>query len=196
VPKPVKYLMAWAVATSIGIGVALLGVRVVLQSTSAERPPLVVAPDAQATQASDLSTPASLAPTPTPTPTSTRSARTGTPTPTTSTPTKAPGGQGPGAVKPAPGAGGRARPDSVRLCEGDDRGLIQSYTMLGGRAAVGFSPGQVCLVSAIPRSGHVVSVEREGGDRLLVRFRSEHHQSELDASWADQPVARSKEIFW
>jgi hypothetical protein len=206
VPKPLKYLLAWAVATSIGVGVALLGVRVVLESTSAQRPSLVKAPAAVAAgaQVSGTSTPRPSQAADT----TARPTRAATPRPSPSRAETAGRDRTAGASRLCAdgGTGGRDREDGRDGREDGDRdgegrddeagdGFIQSYEMLGGRAAIRFAPGRVCLVSATPRSGHVVTVVPERPDRLIVRFRSENHQSELDATWVDRPVARSRETF-
>jgi hypothetical protein len=191
VPKPLQYLVAWVVATSVGVGVALLGVRVVLESTSPRRPSLVKAPEAIAVTG-EVSGATRHPGTPRPT------ARGVAATPTPSTATPRPSPSRPNRPGP-PRSTGTPRPaNTVQLCDDrgtDDGAFIQSYEMYGGRAAVRYAPGRVCLVSAAPRTGHVVTVSPERPDRLVVRFQSRAHSSELVAMWLGVPIAQSREIW-
>jgi hypothetical protein len=203
VPKPLKYLVAWSVATSIGIGMALLGVRVVLQSTSAVRPPMVAAPDPYPADRAP-SRPIGASPEPPAERETERPDRAGGPgrgatTRPASTPTSRPS-PSPSA---SPGRGGDGRGDGEQRrpvperCEGEvGTAVTESYLMLGGRAAVRFAPDRVCLVSATPLPGHEMSVSQAAQDHLVVRFRGGNHQSELDARWVGQPQARSRETWF
>jgi hypothetical protein len=64
---------------------------------------------------------------------------------------------------------------------------------VGGTATIRFEPGRVSLVSATPKAGFEAKVEQYVADELSVRFRSDTHESRIDAKWDGGPRADIEE---
>lgn len=65
-------------------------------------------------------------------------------------------------------------------------GATRTYTLVGGSAAVRFTPSGATLLWATPNPGFEAEVDQEGG-RLKVEFESDTHRSELEAWWDGGP---------
>ena len=62
--------------------------------------------------------------------------------------------------------------------------IEQTFELVGGRAAISFSPTQIVVVWATPAPGYTVSSHPEDGG-LEVEFNNGVHESKLEAWWAD-----------
>lgn len=62
----------------------------------------------------------------------------------------------------------------------------QTFTLIGGTAAISFSPSRVEVLWATPNPGFGVSIETESPG-IKVEFRADHHRSRVDAWWAGGP---------
>ena len=84
------------------------------------------------------------------------------------------GGAGGGASSPAPAAASTSR----------------TFTLIGGTASVSCTGGQVLLNWATPNSGFAVDTgSSDGGAKVEVRFRSDAHESQLQA-WCSGGVVQ------
>lgn len=63
----------------------------------------------------------------------------------------------------------------------------RTYNTVGGSATIRFEPGRVSLVSATPAAGFDAQLEQEQPAELYVRFRSESHESKVEAKWENGP---------
>lgn len=88
----------------------------------------------------------------------------------------------PVAVDPAPPA--PAAPASAET---------RTYRLIGGTATLRFSASGVTVVTATPNAGFSVKVEPEQGDGVKVEFESDDHRSRVDGSWVDGPVDEVRE---
>ncbi|GLZ33819.1 hypothetical protein Lesp02_60070 [Lentzea sp. NBRC 105346] len=181
--RSVGYLSAWAVATTVAVGLSWLGIRSALDSgvtaepqalvsTDGGQPAIVDAPSitevaspAPTTVSSSVAPPAAPTPVPGPPP----ATRANVPT-TTTTAAKAPA----------------AQPDQgVWQSDGS---YVRSFQLKGGEVTARFTPQNVEAMSAVPHEGYSVSVEQPGGP-LVVNFRTTSGRlSRLEATWGDGPT--------
>ena len=75
----------------------------------------------------------------------------------------------------------------------DARSETRTYRTTGGAAAVRFEPGGVTLVWATPEAGFEARVSQSSPGEISVRFRSDDHESRIDASWEGGPVDEVEE---
>lgn len=69
----------------------------------------------------------------------------------------------------------------------------RTYSLVGGTAILRFAPTGVTVVTATPNHGYSVDVEQEHGNGVKVEFESDAHESRVDGWWADGPVDRVRE---
>lgn len=120
------------------------------------------------------------------------------PSPTTTATTVPPG---PAATVPvtrpapsAPATGGPAAtaPPVATAPSTTASAVTRTYGLVGGSAAVRFSPSGATLLWATPNDGFTVEVEPEGNG-IKVEFESPGHRSRLDAWWDGGPRDRIRE---
>jgi hypothetical protein len=192
----------WLGATIVAIAVAWQGVGFVGREVTGQRPAALSAGEVQAqlgatttsTTVADPASPRGASPDAAPlstTPTTvTRSGK-----PVTTPATSATGGP-PTTVR---GSGGQAglgpRPDDHEPPPPTSTTTVQSasaetrtYNTIGGTAVIRFEPGKVSVVSANPKAGFDYQPEQSSPSELRVRFRSDTHESRIDAKWEGGPV--------
>ncbi len=64
----------------------------------------------------------------------------------------------------------------------------RTSTLVGGTATLRFTAAGVTVVTATPKAGFSVEVEPEHGNGVQVEFRSDDHRSRVDGWWADGPL--------
>jgi hypothetical protein len=69
--------------------------------------------------------------------------------------------------------------------------VTRTYTLVGGTAAIEFSPSGVEVAWATPAPGFTVAVS--SGGTVTVEFRADHHRSRVDAWWDGGPQDRIRE---
>lgn len=174
--------VVWLVAAAVAVTVAWQGVSVVGDQVTDERPAPLAASDIEARLAEEAATSTTTADaSSTSTTTSTTvvstdtSASGGGPVPTTPTTTAPVPTVVPTTTVPAPATETR------------------TYNLVGGTAALRFSPSGVTVVFANPAPGFSVEVEPEHGNGVKVEFESESHESRVDGWWDGGPVDRVDE---
>lgn len=70
--------------------------------------------------------------------------------------------------------------------------IEQTFELIGGRAAVSFSPTEILVVWATPEPGYTVESHPEDGG-IEVEFNNGVHESKLEAWWADGPRFETRE---
>ncbi|MGB5756600.1 MAG: hypothetical protein WBM50_06770 [Acidimicrobiales bacterium] len=70
--------------------------------------------------------------------------------------------------------------------------IEQTFDLIGGRAAIRFSPTEVVVVWATPAPGYTASSQREDGG-VEIEFSNGVHESKLEAWWSDGPRSETKE---
>ena len=106
-----------------------------------------------------------------------------------------------GAVTPTPAASPTPTPNptpSARPSRSSRPSPVQTgsrtYTLTGGTVAVSCTGATIRLVYATPRGGFESTVEDAGPAEVEVRFRSEAHESKLEASCAGgRPIGDPEE---
>jgi hypothetical protein len=63
--------------------------------------------------------------------------------------------------------------------------VFSQHEMAGGVVVIRSRPGEVFLVSAVPKSGFIVEVEKSGPESVEVDFEGESYDGELHAEWRD-----------
>lgn len=180
--RSVGYLSAWAVTTTVAVGLSWLGIRSALDhGVSAEPAALVTGDGAQPTVVDAPSISEVASPTPT------------TPSPSSSV------------APPLAPTSPRARPivptttttAAQRQTAQPDQGVwqsdgsyLRSFRLKGGEVTARFTRQNVEAMSAVPHEGYSVSVEQPGGP-LVVNFRTaDGRLSRLEATWGDGPQWR------
>lgn len=173
-------VVAWVVAAVVAVAVASWGVGLVSRSVTDDRPAPLEAAQIQARL--DEATSTTAAPTST-TGSSTSTTATGATTivagdaPSTTTTTAPPPPSTTAAPAPATTAVGETR----------------TYNLVGGTAALRFSPRGVTVVFANPAGGFDVEVEPEHVNGVKVEFESDAHTSRVDGWWDGGPQERVEE---
>jgi hypothetical protein len=184
----------WLAATVVAIAVAWQGVGFVGREVTGQRPSALSAREVQAQLgattttapgADAATTPTTTAPSRQPTTTVIGSGRPGAPTTTTvvaprSSPS--PTTTVPRAAEPA--ASATTTTTTVQTAPTETR----TYNTVGGTAVIRFEPGKVSVVSANPKAGFDYEPEQSSPSELRVRFRSDTHESRINAKWEGGPV--------
>lgn len=176
-------VVAWVVAAVVAVAVASWGVGLVSRSVTDDRPAPLEAAQIQARL--DEATSTTTGPTSTTTGSATSSTAPGATTtvaggaPSTTTTT----------VSPPPPPPTTAAPAPTTTAAGETR----TYNLVGGTAALRFSPSGVTVVFANPASGFDVEIEPENVNGVKVEFESEAHKSRVDGWWDGGPQDRVEE---
>lgn len=72
-------------------------------------------------------------------------------------------------------------------------GEVRTYQLVGGSAALRFTPEGVTVEWATPAAGFSVEIEPEHGNGVKVEFRSDSHRSRVDGWWEGGPRDRIRE---
>ena len=70
---------------------------------------------------------------------------------------------------------------------------MRTYNLVGGTAALRFSPSGVTVEYATPKAGFTVEVEPENVNGVKVEFESADHKSRVDGWWDNGPRDRVRE---
>jgi hypothetical protein len=162
------YLTAWAVATTVTVGIAWLGIRSVLAAAAPARITPLSAADLR-----DAAPKAAPTPSPTPSPSAPPSATVApsdrpTPTPTDSW------------VPVADGKGGTA--------------FRRTFRTVGGDVVVVSSKGDVKIESSRPKLGYSVNLSRQTSESVIVSFFGPRRASRVWARWNSGPYAEVTEV--
>jgi hypothetical protein len=172
VGRRLAYLIAWAVATAVTVGVAWLGIRSVLVAAAPDRIAPLSAADLREAAPKAAPTPApvpSLSPSPTP-PVSVAVGPTAKPTPTPSeTWTPVPDGKGGTAYR-------------------------RTFRTSGGDVVVLSARGDVKIESTKPKSGFTVNVARQSAESVVVSFFGTRKATRIWARWMNGPYAEVAEV--
>ncbi|WP_330274330.1 hypothetical protein OG205_01150 [Lentzea sp. NBC_00516] len=178
--RSVGYLVAWALVTTVAIGLSWFGIRWAME-------PAPVA-------AVQVTTGSAVLPMPTvtsisvPPPESGPSVGTSPATPSSTRPPEITT-----SAVPAPPSSTDARPSSAQLPQGEwqsDGSYVHAFHLQGGDVVVRYRPQGVQALSATPADGYSVSVEQPGGP-LVVNFRNAAGRlSRLEATWNNGPTAK------
>jgi hypothetical protein len=167
------YLIAWAVATVVTVGIAWLGIRSVLvAAVPSTNSPL---------SAADLREAAP------------RAVPTLTPSPAPAPPTAS-------AVSPPPAsANASARPVSpdawIPISDGKGgTAFRRTFRTAGGEAIVVSGKGDVKIESMKPKAGYSVNVSRQSSESVIVSFFGPRKASRVWARWNDGPYAEVTEV--
>ncbi|USX52739.1 MULTISPECIES: hypothetical protein [Lentzea] len=179
--RSVGYLVAWALVTTVAVGLSWFGIRWAME-------PAPVAALEATTESAVLPMPTVTSLT-VPPPDSGPSA--GTPPVTTSS-TRPPVVT---TTVPVPPSSTDARPTSAQSPspQGEwqaDGSYVHAFNLRGGDVVVRYRPQGVQALSATPADGYSVSVEQPGGP-LVVNFRNAAGRlSRLEATWNNGPTAK------
>lgn len=163
------YLLAWAVATAVTVGVSWLGIRSVLSVATPEH----VSP----LSAAEMRKVAPESPSPSPTPTPAV-----LPTP---------------AVIVSPAAKPSPTPAETWSAFSDGRGRTayrRTFRAAGGDVTVISARGDVKIESSKPKQGFSVNVNRQSGESVMVTFVSPRKASRIWAKWSNGPYAEVTEV--
>ena len=69
-------------------------------------------------------------------------------------------------------------------------GVVRTYNLIGGSAALRFEPGKVTVVWANPNPGFRAEIDARDGGGVRVRFDGDSHRSEIEAWWDGGPQDR------
>jgi hypothetical protein len=72
-------------------------------------------------------------------------------------------------------------------------GVVRTYNLVGGSAALRFEPGKVTVVWANPNPGFRADIDSRDGGGVRVRFDGDSHRSEVEAWWDGGPRDRTDE---
>jgi hypothetical protein len=177
----------WIVGTLLAVVIAWSGVKGVLAEVSDAGQPLIDGQAIAAALRSSSPAPASESP-------AGESAAPATPSPSLSPdpPTSAPAGT-PSTTAPARATAvpATAPPAATASPGGGATAMSRVFDLVGGSTSVGCSSTSIRLLWASPRNGFSVDVEPEGSSFLEVRFRSETHESKVEASCASGSLSAS-----
>ncbi|MGK2947366.1 MAG: hypothetical protein ACSLFP_02235 [Acidimicrobiales bacterium] len=184
--KTALLIAAWFGAGVLAVTTASIGVSMVSQQVTGDRPAPLSATEvreelaaAAATAGSGSSTTSVVEPTEPTAPDVTAAAA---PTPAAPPSTEAPRPR----VAPSP-------PTPTTTPPAPAGAETRTYSLIGGTATLRFTPAGVTVVTAIPKAGFSVKVEPEHGNGVQVEFESDDHRSRVDASWANGPVDEVRE---
>ena len=165
------YLLAWAVATTLTVGVSWLGIRSVLSvATPGHVSPL---------SAADLREVAPTSPSPTPTPSAEI-----LPTPAA-------------IVSPAAKPSPTPTPVETWAPFSDGRGgtaFRRTFKVVGGEVTIVSARGDVKIESSKPNPGFSVNVNRQSGESVMVTFFGPRKASRVWAKWTNAPYAEVTEV--
>jgi len=180
VRRSVGYLVAWALVTTVAIGLSWFGIRWAME-------PAPVAALESTTSSAVL---------PMPTITSVSVPVPAEPGPSIDTPPVTPSSTRAPVVTssvPVPPSSTDARPSPAQLPQGEwqaDGSYVHAFHLRGGDVVVRYRPSGVEALSATPADGYSVRVEQPGGP-LVVNFRNAAGRlSRLEATWNDGPTAK------
>lgn len=180
--RPIVFGALWVLAAVVAVAVAWAGVSVVGDQVTDERPAPLAAAEIEArleTEAtSTTSTPSTASTGPGPE----QPVGSTAPGPTSPPPTTAPAPTPTNGTPPPPPA--TAAPAAAET---------RTYNLVGGTAALRFSPQGVTIVFATPNAGFSVDTEPEHGNGVRVEFESPTHESRVDGWWDGGPVDRVRE---
>jgi hypothetical protein len=165
------YLLAWAVATSVTVGVSWLGIRSVLAVAA----PNHVAP----LSAADMREVAPPSPSPSPTPSP------------VATVLPSPAAIVSPVTKPSP------TPIETWAPFPDGKGgtaYRRTFRSIGGDVTIVSARGDVKIESSKPKQGYKVNVNRESGESVMVTFASARKASRVWAKWTNGPYAEVTEV--
>jgi hypothetical protein len=199
VPKFAAFAAAWLAAAAVAVVVAWQGVGIVTNQVTDDRPAPLAADEVRAltdeARARDTADDAAPAPAGTATVLSPTSAGpvgstpTPTPTPTTS---QAPGGS-PAAPATSPTTAAPATAGPTTTEPTAPAAETRTYNLVGGSAALRFSPSGVTVVWATPAAGFEVEVEPEHVNGVRVEFESDGHRSRVTGWWDRGPRDETRE---
>ncbi|MGI5506946.1 hypothetical protein [Lentzea sp. CA-135723] len=180
--RSVGYLVAWALVTTVAIGLSWFGIRWAMEpAPAADFGPLGAATSAvlPLPTVSSISVPvpepgASVDAPPPVTPSSTRP-----PVVTTTV--------------PVPPSSTDARPTSAQSPQGEwqaDGSYVHAFHLRGGDVVVRYRPQGVQALSATPADGYSVKVEQPGGPLVVNFTNAAGRLSRLEATWTDGPTAK------
>ncbi|TWP44365.1 hypothetical protein FKR81_41300 [Lentzea tibetensis] len=175
--RSIGYLSAWAVTTTVAVGLSWLGIRSALDHGVTAAPQALVSVDGTQPVVVDAPSITEVA----------------SPAPTTSSSSAAP------SPVPAPPPAARvptstttsAKQQTAQPDQGvwqADGSYVRSFRLNGGDVTARFTRENVEAMSAVPNEGYSVSVEQPGGP-LVVNFRTTSGRlSRLEAVWGDGPT--------
>jgi hypothetical protein len=201
VRRTLSFAAAWLVAAVLALLVAWQGVSVVADQVTNRRPAPLGAAEVrrqleseQAAAARTTLAPATcIAPATTSAvpPTTAPPVSSTSPLPVTTAP--APTSPLPVTTAPAPPTSPPASTAPPPATEAPPATETRTYNLVGGTAALSFSPGGVSVVFATPEPGFEVDVEPQNGNGVRVEFESEGHRSRVEAWWDGGPQERVRE---
>lgn len=166
VKRGAAFVAGWVVLTALAVVMAWQGVRFAQDEVTGERRNVLTAADIQE----------ALAPAATATTTAGTSGRSTSSTTSASGSTATTGGTTPSVTAPTTAA-----------TSGSLAPVTRTYTMVGGTAQIRFTATSVTIVYARPAAGFEIDDESEDGTTVRVRFRSDTHESRLEAWWDGGP---------
>jgi hypothetical protein len=173
VRRSIGYLAAWALVTTVAIGLSWFGIRSAMEprSVATEDTADVVTGSAVVSMPA-VTTPAALG-----------------------SPPVTPSSTGPPVISsavPAPPSSTDGRPTSAQLSQGEwqpDGSYVHAFHLRGGDVVVRYRSTGAEALSATPAGGWSVAVEQPGGP-LVVNFRTTSGSlSRLEATWSNGPRA-------
>jgi hypothetical protein len=189
VRRTLSFVAAWLVVAVLALVVAWQGVSVVVDQVTNRRPAPLGAEEVR--RQLELEAAAAVATTATG-PTSTVVTVTATPAtpaaPAASTSTVAAAVPPPTAAPPAP-----APTSPPATTAAPPVAETRTYNLVGGTAALSFSPSGASVVFATPEPGFEVDVGSQDGNGVRVEFESEDHRSRVDGWWDGGPQERVRE---
>ncbi len=199
-PRTLSFVVAWLVAAAVATLVAWQGVSVVSDQVTNDRPAPVDQADVRE-QLADESEPdpaSAEATVPSTSTTSTTQAEPLGPQPGSVDPVPTPAAQAGGpSASPAPAAPAPSPPPPANNPPAPATTVVASevrtYNLVGGSAALRFTPSGVTVDYATPKAGFTVDLEPENGNGVRVEFRSDDHRSRVDGWWDGGPRERVRE---
>ncbi|MET9226456.1 hypothetical protein [Lentzea sp. NPDC003310] len=180
--RSVGYLVAWALVTTVAIGLSWFGIRWAME-------PAPVAAVGDSTTSSAVLPMPTITSMTVPVPEPGASVDTTAP-PVTTTSTRPPVVT---TSAPAPPSSTDARPTSAQSPQGEwqaDGSYVHAFHLRGGDVVVRYRPQGVQALSATPADGYSVRVEQPGGP-LVVNFQNAAGRlSRLEATWDNGPTAK------
>lgn len=200
--RRLSYALAWLAVATIALVISWQGVSIVSRQVTTDRPATLSASELEesisaaspttTTTEGSTSTESEADPSGTTTSTTASTATTptsaaagGAPSPTAPVPTNAPRTTG-----PTPSPTSTAPPSTATTTP---PASTRTYNLVGGSAALRFSPSGVTVEYATPKPGFQVEIEPEHGNGVKVEFRSSSHRSRVDGWWENGPVDRVRE---
>jgi len=169
VHRRLAYFLAWAVATTVTVGVAWLGIRSVLIAAAPTRTtPLSAAELRGVAPTTPAAVPTSASPSPSPSPSPSL----------TSSPTQAP-------TKPPVSPNDSWAPSN--------NGYKRAFHLVGGDVVAWTGRDDAQILTMTPHSGYQVNVTRYSGDSVMVSFFGNRKTSRVWVRWWNGPYAEVTE---